>query len=527
MMKAGTSSSLLHTPSSQLGNGNGDNAQPNNEPDNQQQSLEPLTPAITTPPSFPYTLPQDVEPTPEAAECYFQIFRIKHLSLLPIVHFKQDMTSKKLRQERPFLWLCIIAVSSTNMTKHNTLAQAVREIAARQIIIEGERSMDLLLGLLCFIAWGHFRFSMGPLLSVFSHLCTALTLDLELHSHPGESIMNKLFPGSMPPNFHGKIRVPKERSNEHRRTALACYFITSSAATFHSRVESLSWSAYLDDCLKALEHTKEAPGDEVLVYLVKLQLIASKATTVRVQIGDVESEQSTRLIGPYVSSLNSQLASIKSQMPAHLVTNNVVQAMAFHTEITINELALLRVQHVLLSTDTDTQTMDSLLMCLAAVKSWLDTIIKFDGTDYIGFNFPLWKQFRTIVLVLIRMAVLEDPAWDVNLVRRTVNLPAVLDHIVSNLGNLVELEHGEENVYSKSVKLLNGLKSWSLLVYNQVETQTCSILPEHVSNESFDDIQPQGVEQQMQSQNMDGFPSFGQDFWDADLFGWWPDLHSE
>ena len=103
--------------------------------------------------SFPYTLPHGAEPSLEEAEQYFQIFRTNHLSFLPLLHLGKEMTSRKLRHERPFLWLCIMANSSTSMAQLDALGQTVREIAARQIIMEGERSMDLLLGLLCFIGW--------------------------------------------------------------------------------------------------------------------------------------------------------------------------------------------------------------------------------------------------------------------------------------------------------------------------------------------------------------------------------------
>lgn len=192
---------------------------------------------------------------------------------------------------------------------------------------------------------------MGPLLTVFSHLCTALTLDLELQKHPPrDDNISHISPRCMPPYFHSKIRPPEPRNIEHRRTALACYFLTSrfaflsffsllvsfvitdksaSAATLHSRVESLSWSPYLEECLKVLEDAKESPGDDLLVYLIKFQRITSKATTVRVQTRDAETEESTRIIGPYVSSLNGQLAAVKSQMPAHLVTNSEFSKLFF------------------------------------------------------------------------------------------------------------------------------------------------------------------------------------------------------
>jgi hypothetical protein len=109
--------------------------------------------------------------------------------------------------------------------------------------------------------------------------------------------------------------LPRSRAFENNRQS-------PSAATFQSMVESLSWSPYLEECLKVLEDAKETPGDDLLVHFIKLQRIASKATTIRVQMKDADSEESTRIIGPYVSMLNNQLAAVKSLIPVHLSTNS-------------------------------------------------------------------------------------------------------------------------------------------------------------------------------------------------------------
>ncbi|RJE26156.1 hypothetical protein PHISCL_01506 [Aspergillus sclerotialis] len=500
----------------------------------QLQDHGPQTPVSTSSSSsFPYILPHGAEPSPEEAEQYFQIFRTKHLSFLPFIRLGQEMTSRKLRHERPFLWLCIMADSSTNVAQQNAIGQTVREIAAREIIMEGERSMDLLLGLLCFIGWGHFRFSMGPLLTVLSHLCISLTLDLELQKRcPMDGNISHIFPRSMPSQFQGKIRIPEQRNIEHRRTALACYFLTSSAASFHSRVESLSWSPYLEECLKVLENSKEAPGDSLLVYFVKVQRIINNATTVRVQMRDTETEESTRIIGQYISSLNGQLTTLKSQIPAHLVTNKILQTMNFHTEITINELILMRIHHVPLSTNADPQTMNSLYTCLNAVKSWLDTILQFEGTDYATFPFFFWKQFRSVILTLIRLTSLKDPAWDTNIVRRTVNLPAALDQIGRKLGYLQnrdgEKAEGQDNAFTKSVTLVNGLKNWSRSVYNEtgadaeIPSSSPSIITDSLPSTSGDGLQQSASVSAFA--DMDAFFSFDQEFWGGDMFGLWPNF---
>lgn len=222
--------------------------------------------------------------------------------------------------------------------------------------------------------------------------------------------------------------------------------------------------------------------------------------------------------------------------------------MAFHTECIINELVLMRVQRVPISTDMDVQTMDSLFTCLGAVKSWIDTVLQFEAADYVGLPLFLWKQFRAIILILIRMASLEDAAWDVNLVRRTVDPPAVFDQIASNLKHLENMagwkSHAQENVFSKSIKQINVLKSWFLSVYKNdagavtdTRTSSSSIPPDPLPTTTVDGVQQQhqqqaaaaeaAVAQQTQFPGMDLSLPSDEDLWNGDVFGWWPHLFSE
>ncbi|RAL15186.1 Zn(II)2Cys6 transcription factor [Aspergillus homomorphus CBS 101889] len=472
---------------------------------------------VPTSSSDPYALPQEIEIPPGEAEAYVELFRTRYLNLLPIMHIGHDITAQKLRQQRPFLWLCIMAVSCIDGTQQNVLGRAVREIAAREVVVEGRRTLDLLLGLLCLIAWGHFRFSMGPLLTVFSHLCTAMTLDLELQKRePKSSHIQHFAPRAVPPQFLGKIRVPESRTNEHRRTVLACYLLTSSAATFHGRIESLTWSPYLDDCLKLLEDANEAPGDKLLVYLIRFQLLTSKVMKIALQISDTKTEESTRIIGPYLASINGELTAVRDPAPSHIKTNKIFQTMAAHTEIVINELILLRVHDAPVSADPDLQTIHHLLKCLDAVKLWVATILQFEAEDYVGFPFLLWKQFRTVVLALIRLASLDDHAWDTSYVRRSVDLPAVLDKISQKLEReMNDSPPSQGNVFSTFVKMIQVLRSWCLSAYTEDEPTSSDVQSPAILHAG----EQLGV---LEDQPLDyhEFIPFDEDFWNVGFLGW-------
>ncbi|PYH85363.1 hypothetical protein BO82DRAFT_275395 [Aspergillus uvarum CBS 121591] len=283
-----------------------------------------------------------------------------------------------------------------------------------------------------------------------------------------------------------------------------------SAATFHSRVESLSWSPYLAECLTVLEDTHEAPGDALLVGLVKLQLIAAKVTRIWVHSGGCKKDEGTWMIGPYVASLNMELVAARDQAPSHVRTNRIFQTMTSHTEITIFELTLLRASTVPIATDTDLQALDHLFRCLEAIKSWIRTILKFDAAEYIGFPFPLWKQFRTVVLVTLRLGALDDPAWDTGLVRRSVDLPSVLDEIAR------KLERGrsqtEEPVFATFIKMVHMLKSWTLSVYTDGPSKPAD---SGCTSGSLSEGEQAAVED----------PPWGDlvcddEFWNVDFLGW-------
>lgn len=113
----------------------------------------PPTPTSNTAPTYPYTLPEGAEPSIEEAERYFQSFCTTNLPHFPFIQFRDGFTAYQLRQERPFFWLCIMTVSSKVVRRQITLGKIVREVAARELVVEGKRNLDLLLGLVCFVGW--------------------------------------------------------------------------------------------------------------------------------------------------------------------------------------------------------------------------------------------------------------------------------------------------------------------------------------------------------------------------------------
>lgn len=87
----------------------------------------------------------------EKAEDLLQIYR-KQSGNFPFVHVPQSLAS--FRQEKPFLMLSVLAMASRNNRKlQELLEHKLREELSQKVIMEGQKSMDLLQGLLVYLAW--------------------------------------------------------------------------------------------------------------------------------------------------------------------------------------------------------------------------------------------------------------------------------------------------------------------------------------------------------------------------------------
>lgn len=89
----------------------------------------------------------------EQAEDFLRFFRTKACNF-PFVLVSPQTSLDSLRREKPFLLLSILAFSAyENYKLQQVLELEIREQLSRKVIVNGEKSMDLLQGLLLYICW--------------------------------------------------------------------------------------------------------------------------------------------------------------------------------------------------------------------------------------------------------------------------------------------------------------------------------------------------------------------------------------
>ena len=88
------------------------------------------------------------------AEDFVQDFKAIYQQNFPFVVLPSDLPLDHFRRERPYLLLSVLAVASRKQpVLQQILQQEFRTILSSKVIIEGGQDVDLLQGLLVFLAW--------------------------------------------------------------------------------------------------------------------------------------------------------------------------------------------------------------------------------------------------------------------------------------------------------------------------------------------------------------------------------------
>lgn len=75
------------------------------------------------------------------------------LEFFPFMHLRPDLTAEALQRESPFLWLCIMNVTSMSMPQQAMMRDRLRQEIAQRMILNHERSIEILQGLITLVSW--------------------------------------------------------------------------------------------------------------------------------------------------------------------------------------------------------------------------------------------------------------------------------------------------------------------------------------------------------------------------------------
>jgi hypothetical protein len=141
---------------------------------------------------------------------------------------------------------------------------------------------------------------------------------------------------------------------------------------------------------------------------------------------------------------------------------------------------------------------------LYAVKSWMDAFYTIPPTAYVGFPFFFWFQLVRCVVILKHLSTFDDPAWDCEAVRNTVDMHIIMDWMAekAELASQVAGEQSDDDLFRRVANMLRLSQRW-VIAKQRAASQTT----EEGSSSFYSDGGP-------------GFAPVGDDMMSLDEIAW-------
>ncbi len=271
---------------------------------------------------------------PSSASTCVEAFRQHKLHHCSFLHLPADVTAESLRRDRPFVFRAIICVESSSAAERKTRALELKRVFFDTIFLQNSsqqqphqlrQKLDLLLGLLIYVAWGWDHVHTGGSLSRLMMMAASLAGEMCLDKVAPKPTIG-LFDQKAFEEWHNGTTTNMELTDaqfllERQRAVLGCFVLGSAISVYFSQIEAPRWSPQLEECLSAVSNSgarTEYMFDGTLAFQVRLELLALKAaqTCERCQLPDQAPVSS--LPAParqYIKTLMVQLQDLRASIP--------------------------------------------------------------------------------------------------------------------------------------------------------------------------------------------------------------------
>ena len=180
----------------------------------------------------------------EAASRYLEIFRTVMVHRFPFVVISPSVTAQELREKKPFLFLTVLAAASyENMPLQRRLGKEIKHVVSSRMIFGGESSIEILQGILVYLAWyvtpsslvcSHTVLTSNPrnhyysrprVYSQFLQLAIGIVVDLRINRPPPSGPPKVGF--TLELDLGTKTNYPMAWSQDERRAVAGCFYLAS------------------------------------------------------------------------------------------------------------------------------------------------------------------------------------------------------------------------------------------------------------------------------------------------------------
>ncbi|KAM0430816.1 hypothetical protein ACHAQK_010423 [Fusarium lateritium] len=336
----------------------------------------------------------------------------------PCIVLRPEETVASLAATRPFVLLAILAAASGSRTLqgHTLYDEEFRKVLGLKFVAGGERSMELLQGILIYCAW--YPFHLRPRnRQAFQYYRMAGDLSNDLELNQELPSLNSTIPGEM-----------NSMQLDRLRAYLAYHYAVSVFSCSWDKMDSLAspWTAWTANCCELLRRHAEVDGDVSLSYLVRL---ANMTSTAHISIRDnnpqVDQQVQLMLLG-----LETQHKEMKESMVPHLARSAPVKLAHLFFDVFLQGGAIFYLTRINTKRPRFVHPSTTrLTRCVTNIRVLLDHLLNLDNFAY--FTSVDWTKFILSVILAIRLSfpITDVPDWDHSWARSVLRFEEFLNVI--------------------------------------------------------------------------------------------------
>ncbi|KIM93442.1 hypothetical protein OIDMADRAFT_106914 [Oidiodendron maius Zn] len=341
-----------------------------------------------------------------------EIFRRDFINYFPFVVVPPTVSVEALQHDNPFLFLCIMAVtSSEDPILQRRLGNEIKKHICDRLVMGHEASMDLLQGLLVFVAWYQYFCVPGKhqyflMLQLCINMCHELRLDLNENGKKGLETAQ----------IQGRARNPADM-----RALLGTYCLSSTLSMVLRKRTIMHYTSYMEDCCASLSLGKDVPSDQLIMPYVEIQVLQRKISDAfcyhDISTCDIRGGRALQIV---VDSFSREVDRLKKGIGATNKNTILVQHLHF-LQVWIYEVALynklwqstfvparLTQPENNISIQFSMQRTNMLWQLVAATHSFHNWCLAVENAELLNFPFSWWTELSYVFIVQVKTVFLDS-----------------------------------------------------------------------------------------------------------------------
>ncbi|RDW63649.1 hypothetical protein BP6252_11194 [Coleophoma cylindrospora] len=340
----------------------------------------------------------------ESDDTLLSIYMNQLSNRFPFVIIPPGTTAVQLEATRPLLMKVIRMVASVrHLRSMRGQSRAVLQQISNAMLIRSERSLDLLQGILVFLGFYHYHCMTHAQFNNLNHLVVSLVGDMDLSTCPKSQ----------------ERKNQRSRTNEERRALAGVWYMSSNVALVVKQLTPLSYTKYLDQCLKELEDAAEYDTDQFAVQLVRIQHLTNKIFHFHSRDQMVDELPGIPEVSPTVrlEAIQMELNRLRNALPLNLKSDYSLSCHYNSAYLRLFE-PLLEDSHL---RDAESPLLSSLSLSglsilaifssfTAALKIWFEDWLTIPVCSYFYMSQPTSAQLIHAAMMLSRWVRVAGPS---------------------------------------------------------------------------------------------------------------------